>query len=258
MTNGPADSTDSMTPERLQELERLCEQATPGPWRQDSMIRVVAGPDSDPTDIIDYEREFNGDALDAGALSDLAFIAASREAIPELLAEVGRLQRIADAARTFVYRDPWLKSESDQRAFQILCDIVKDGTQTIDDDPTRERQCTTYVDRFGHRHTIHAHPGDGRACTPAIVPAPTPPTSVATGTDDTCPTVLTRRSLEAASLQKTRQLLDDGGLVSITSKCHRQAGVNLWFLGSDGRVLILCAECSAGVAWLQVANGEPE
>jgi len=35
--------------------------------------------------------------------------------------------------------------------------------------PTSDRQCSTYVDRFGHRHTIHAHPGDGRACTPAII-----------------------------------------------------------------------------------------
>jgi hypothetical protein len=44
--------------------------------------------------------------------------------------------------------------------------------------PEREiERCTTYVDRFGVRHTIHAHIGDGRPCTPAIVPAPPPPAS---------------------------------------------------------------------------------
>lgn len=76
---------------------------------------------------------------------------------------------------------------------------------------------------------------------------------VATDTDDICPTVLTRQELEAASLQRT-----DDGLASITSKCHRSAGVKLWFRGSDGLVLIQCAKCQAAVAWLQVANGVPE
>ena len=76
---------------------------------------------------------------------------------------------------------------------------------------------------------------------------------VATDTDETCPTVLTRPILEAASLQRP-----DDGLVSITSKCHPSEGVKLWFRGSDGRVLIVCAKCYAGVAWLQIANGEPE
>jgi hypothetical protein len=76
---------------------------------------------------------------------------------------------------------------------------------------------------------------------------------VATDTDDTCSTVLTRPVLEAASSQRT-----DDGLVSITSKCHRSEGVKLWFRGADGRVLIVCAKCSAAVAWLQIANGEPE
>ena len=74
----------------------------------------------------------------------------------------------------------------------------------------------------------------------------------ATGTDEICPTVLTRTVLEAASSRKT-----DSELVSITSKCHPSEGVQLWFRGSDGRVLIVCGKCSAGVAWLQIANTEP-
>lgn len=76
---------------------------------------------------------------------------------------------------------------------------------------------------------------------------------VATGTEEICPTVLTRQALERASAKRP-----DGELVSITSKCHRADGVKLWFRGSDGRVLIVCATCSAPVAWLQIANGEPE
>lgn len=38
-----------------------------------------------------------------------------------------------------------------------------------------ERRCETYVDRNGFRHTIHAHIGDGRFCTPVQVPAPPQP-----------------------------------------------------------------------------------
>lgn len=76
---------------------------------------------------------------------------------------------------------------------------------------------------------------------------------VATDTEEICPTVLTRQALERASSKRA-----DDGLVSITSKCHRTDGVKLWFRGSDGRVLIVCAKCSAAVAWLQIANGEPE
>lgn len=77
---------------------------------------------------------------------------------------------------------------------------------------------------------------------------------IATGTEDICPTVLDRRTPTAASRTST----DDGRLVSLTSKCHRKAGVKLWFRGSDGRMFVQCAKCSAAVAWLQIANGAPE
>lgn len=87
-----------LTPERLSEIAALCEAATPGPWRQDCQIRVVAGPDNNPTDIIDYDHALHGEPPGASELADLAFVAASRTAIPELLAEISRLQTESLAA----------------------------------------------------------------------------------------------------------------------------------------------------------------
>lgn len=90
-----------VTAERLSEIAALCEAATPGPWRQDCQIRVVAGPDSNPTDIIDYDHALHGEPPSASEIADLAFIAASRTAIPELLAEITRLRADLDHASTY-------------------------------------------------------------------------------------------------------------------------------------------------------------
>lgn len=36
------------------------------------------------------------------------------------------------------------------------------------------RTCTTHVDENGYRHTLHAHPADGRRCTPVAIADPSP------------------------------------------------------------------------------------
>ncbi len=77
---------------------------------------------------------------------------------------------------------------------------------------------------------------------------------IAAGIEDVCPTLLTRTTLVAASLQRPDR---DDSLLSVTSKCHRTEGVKVWFRPSDGRVLLICAKCGSGVAWMQIANEEP-
>lgn len=75
---------------------------------------------------------------------------------------------------------------------------------------------------------------------------------IATQTEPVCPTVLTRQSLERASAQPVGD-----GAVSITSKCHRTAGVKVWYHGATGRILLVCTQCNAPAAWIQVANEVP-
>ncbi len=75
---------------------------------------------------------------------------------------------------------------------------------------------------------------------------------IATDTEDVCPTVLTRQGIERMS----KQPVGDGA-ISITSKCHRTAGVKVWYHGSTGRLLLVCAQCDAPSAWIQVANEDP-
>jgi hypothetical protein len=68
-----------MTTERLAELSAIAAGATPGPWI--SLFRAVRIPQAgEPFDM------FVGDEDDAD------FIVAAREAVPELIAEIERLQ----------------------------------------------------------------------------------------------------------------------------------------------------------------------
>ena len=56
----------------LDALKRLCEQATPGPWKPDGLEDFVS--------------------------VDADFICAARTALPQLIAKVERLQKVAEAA----------------------------------------------------------------------------------------------------------------------------------------------------------------
>ena len=60
----------------LDELERLCEAATPGPWTLDESESGLIGPHCEP--IVEA--------------CDALFIAAARDALPKLIAEVRRLR----------------------------------------------------------------------------------------------------------------------------------------------------------------------
>lgn len=82
-----------MTPERKGELRKLCEAATPGPWRSEIDgfgAKAVIGPRmvfiDDGTGLRKYP-----------CYADNVFIAASRTALPELLADLDAAQARAEA-----------------------------------------------------------------------------------------------------------------------------------------------------------------
>ncbi len=76
---------------------------------------------------------------------------------------------------------------------------------------------------------------------------------VATATEGPCPTPLTQRILEQASVRPASAR----GLVSITPKCHRKAGMTVGYCWSDGCAVLTCSACGAGVARLLLAVDAP-
>jgi hypothetical protein len=80
---------EAMTKEQLQGLKDLCSAATPGPWT------IHPDEDCQYNDVytIRNAKTYSiGEALN----TDAAFIAAARTALPELIAEVERLQSVWD------------------------------------------------------------------------------------------------------------------------------------------------------------------
>lgn len=101
-----------ITPERLSEIAELCEAATPGPW---IVERENAG-------WISVFREhgtmvFRG-GRDLEFASDAAFIAASRTAIPELIAEIALLHGVINSGNEAfgVARSEWKRQLADLEA----------------------------------------------------------------------------------------------------------------------------------------------
>ena len=109
-----------MTPERLNELQALCDAATPGPWFRWFELTEMEGDIStnedgkDPGYAIVSGAWFQGD-------QDRAFIAAARTALPELIARVRELEA------SFGIR--WA---ADMRAIKALANAPLDCT--IEDD----------------------------------------------------------------------------------------------------------------------------
>ena len=97
-----------ITPEQLAEWKQMEKEATKGPWS-------ISFPDSDGKLVtsavpVDYDREMDYSPVygvcracsDDGYAVNLTFIAASRTAMPELIAEVERLQKDTNRLRDFV------------------------------------------------------------------------------------------------------------------------------------------------------------
>lgn len=82
-----------MTPERLRELERLCAEATPGPWadcREGTCRWVLVAPSAHPTMTQRVGTMVHG--------RDAVFAVVARAAIPELLAALREEHERAEAA----------------------------------------------------------------------------------------------------------------------------------------------------------------
>jgi hypothetical protein len=104
-----------MDKERLEELKKLCEDATPGPWEhrvlQNGVQSFVQAPRNNPGDPYDIEIMGEDRNVDnyppSQALADGNFIAASRTALPELIAEVEFLTKVAEQMRELL-GDVWI------------------------------------------------------------------------------------------------------------------------------------------------------
>jgi hypothetical protein len=93
----PALPEEPLSDEQLDELERLTAEATPGPWTANieeeapiggqSMIGLDGLPDDFPPDMYVYHDRETAPA------ADLKFIAAARNYMPRLIAELRRLRR---------------------------------------------------------------------------------------------------------------------------------------------------------------------
>ena len=83
---------DSLSDERLNEIERRCTEASPGPWLS-FVGPAIGGPDfiriSDQDDEPDMYVDRDGKPASP---ADLDFIAHARQDLPLLLAEVRRLR----------------------------------------------------------------------------------------------------------------------------------------------------------------------
>lgn len=92
--------TDPMTPERLAEIEARVDAATPGPWHaRDRGIghELHHGAADDCKQ--NWCEDVNGEHRETFRRGDAEFIAAARNDVPALLAEVRRLQAAAERVR---------------------------------------------------------------------------------------------------------------------------------------------------------------
>lgn len=86
----------TITPDYLDQLQALCDAATPGEWHDDgrSVERIAElGVDDDGILCGVYTREYYNEDRNR---QNTRFIAAARDAVPKLIAEVRRLQAEID------------------------------------------------------------------------------------------------------------------------------------------------------------------
>lgn len=97
-----------MTEERLQELERLANEATPGPWHKcnHDICTVDCGGDYRTCD----EKECEGKLVILESPKNMKFFIAAREAVPTLIAEVRTMKKMlrwfADHCSDLAGHDP--------------------------------------------------------------------------------------------------------------------------------------------------------
>ncbi len=89
-----------MTPAQLEELKRLCDAATPGPWAAESYMATSGGPE-----IVAISTGGHGGRY-ALTRETAEFVAAARSVVPELIAEVERLRELVKDAECAGWRGP--------------------------------------------------------------------------------------------------------------------------------------------------------
>lgn len=102
-----------MTPERIAEIRRLAEAATKGPWtaKEPAFAPGIKARVFGPT----YKGKFEGQ--ETMAVPDADFIAAAREAVPELLDDVDRLEaRVKELSNPATWRATINRLESAELA----------------------------------------------------------------------------------------------------------------------------------------------
>ena len=117
-----------MTPEQRDELRRLCAATTAGGWRKQPNTLALVCSDAENCIVAqcgDYKdkelRRFNGARWNA----DAAFIAASRQAVPELLDEVEKLDwrlRMSSTARMDNLTQELAASDKERTALRAQLD----------------------------------------------------------------------------------------------------------------------------------------
>lgn len=163
-----------LTEERLAELRRLCEAATPGPWSVRGDARPdyygncywwIRGPEG-------YRYVVCNDAQSAeGGVTrreDAEFIAAAREALPALIDEVGRLRRRVEALERVVVAaiktaDTWAYvAPSDDRAFEDLsAEELRAMLMPVSRAMTRLKAALAALDPWPHPSKLDEQSGGG-------------------------------------------------------------------------------------------------
>lgn len=161
-----------MTPERIAELRRLHEAATPGPWEFEDRVgaglelrasvhlsegvELPSGMPARPIRVIEgagpqkcllaYERwvQFEPTGWSEMQARNFAFITASRAAVPELLSEIERLQSaIQDARRACLALKEHVSADHCNQEWlsgmwgDILDDYLNEVPRLEPDPPTR-------------------------------------------------------------------------------------------------------------------------
>ncbi|WP_432130548.1 hypothetical protein [Streptomyces tendae] len=104
-----------LSPEREAEIAARHETATPGPWSANAQIGVVTNEAGDPLAV------FGGGEQDR---ADAAFVAAAREDVPKLLAELAAARAKRDQARSAAFEeaaaffDGLADTEKDQHGYR--------------------------------------------------------------------------------------------------------------------------------------------
>lgn len=91
-----------MDREALEELKKICEEATPGPWYTDELCDSACGtacspygcPESHPSGVWEVGPEDVTSNVSTNNEPDAEFIAAARTALPQLIADSERLNAL--------------------------------------------------------------------------------------------------------------------------------------------------------------------